>query len=251
MEIGTIESLDEANDSSLTKDGKSRVSTPGGKSGGPNDGGNDGGGEDGGGKDNRNQSPNDLREPESHMEAEKSRILMWFLLLAVLMTFGGLIGAYVVLSTNAALEWRPFDLPPQVWISTALILLSSVSYGFGKRALLGLNFEKAKKWFLGTTVLGGMFISSQILTWFALVGRGLYMTGNPFAGFFYILTAVHAVHVIGGICALGYVLLKTWNAADTVFGRKKLFADAAAIGLYWHTMDALWLVLLFLLGFWK
>ena len=56
-----------------------------------------------------------------------------------------------------------------------------------------------------------MFVSSQILAWLELVSRGLYVAGNPYVGFFYIFTAVHAVHVIGGICALGYILLRTWD----------------------------------------
>ncbi|MDH3530547.1 MAG: cytochrome c oxidase subunit 3 [Acidobacteriota bacterium] len=227
---------------------------PGGKSGGgPNGGGNNGNDGDHGDKGGREKSlwENKYAEPENNLNLGKSRVLMWFLLLIVLMTFGGLISAYVVLATNAALEWRPFELPFQVWISTALILLSSVTYDAGKRAFKADRAESAHKWFLTTTALGGMFVSSQILTWLALVDRGLYMSGNPYAGFFYILTGVHAVHVIGGMFALGYVVLKTRQRTGPGEGRAKLVTDVTSIGWYWHTMDLLWLVLLFLLGFWK
>lgn len=176
---------------------------------------------------------------------------MWFLLLVVMMTFGGLIAAYVVIAENAALEWRPFDLPFQVWVSTALILASSWTYNSAKEALKSERFERARKLFLITAALGGMFISSQIMTWVALVNRGFYMSGNPYAGFFYILTAVHAVHVIGGICALGYILLKTWETPASDHDQIQQTTNASVIGWYWHTMDGLWLILLFLLGFWK
>jgi len=250
MKTGTIENLEEFGKSDDVTTTRKRLKSPGARSGGPGDGGNN---EDkGGGGENGGPKRNDHAASNVDMKAEKSRVLMWFLLLIVLMTFGGLIAAYVVLSTNAALEWRPFDLPFQVWISTAIILVSSVTYDLGKRAFKAGKSEKSKKFFLTTTALGGMFISSQILTWLALVERGVYMSGNPYAGFFYILTAVHAVHVIGGICALGYVVLKTWNwRAESETEQAKTETDVTAIGWYWHTMDGLWLILLFLLGFWK
>ena len=57
-----------------------------------------------------------------------------------------------------------------------------------------------------TAVLGAAFISSQLLAWLELSERGLYFAGNPYAGFFYILTAVHALHVLGGVIALGLLL---------------------------------------------
>lgn len=252
MKTGTIENLEDKKEQDNRKKVRRSARMPGGKSGGgPNDGGNNGnGGGDNGGRE-KNPREDKYAEPEKSLDTGKSRVLMWFLLLVVVMTFGGLISAYVVLATNAALEWRPFSLPFQVWISTALILLSSFTYAAGKRAFKAEKAEIAKKWFLATTALGGMFISSQILTWLALVERGLYMSGNPYAGFFYILTGVHAVHVIGGMFALGYVVLKTWRWTGPGEDQAKLVTDVTSIGWYWHTMDALWLVLLFLLGFWK
>ena len=167
------------------------------------------------------------------------------------MTFGGMIGAYIVISTNGAAEWRPFALPVQVWISTALIVLSSFSYELGKKALFRDDHRRARTMFITTTALGGAFISSQLLVWLALVNRGFYMRGNPYAGFFYILTAAHALHVAGGIVALGAILLRTWN--ETVYEPESLYRRnlARAVAWYWHFMGFLWLVLLLLLGFWK
>lgn len=249
MEIGTADTELLSEEEKKVRR-KSRSSLRRGGSG-PKDGG--GGGDDGsGGDDPGRPEPGGREAMPEERNNDKSTILTWFLLIVVLMTFAGLIGAYVVVATNAALEWRPFDLPVQVWVSTAIILLSSLTYHFGKQAVLNDNGAGARRSFLLTTVLGAAFISSQILAWMALVDRGLYMRGNPYAGFFYVLTAVHAVHVIGGIVALGYIVLRTWNHEALSFDqRKKNKVEARAIGLYWHTMDVLWLVLLFLLGFWK
>jgi cytochrome c oxidase subunit III len=176
---------------------------------------------------------------------------MWFLLLIVFMTFGGLIGAYVVLATNKAAGWQPFNLPFQIYISTALILASTITYEVSNRYLQAKNQLKSRKFLLIATVLGGMFIASQMLAWIQLVNRGVYVAGNPYAGLFYILTATHSLHVIGGMTALGYIVLKTQKPTNSDDEMLKRRTYSKVIGWYWHFMDALWLVLVFLLGFWK
>ncbi len=213
-------------------------------------GGNDGGNGNNGGDDGHDREHRDSSEPQT-FNPDKAKIVTWFLLLVVLMTFGGLIGAYVVLATNGAAEWRPFALPIQVWISTGLILLSSVTYESARKALFADQYDRSRKLLIATTGLGAAFISSQILVWLALVNRGFYLRGNPYAGFFYILTAVHAIHVAGGIVALGSVLLRTWN--ETTSGEEIVYRRnlARSVGWYWHFMGVLWIVLFTLLGFWK
>jgi len=244
MKVGTLETTIEE------KKSKRRMSLSSGLgsgSGNKNRGGG-GGGNDGGDNDSRKHDYIEEAEPNS---SNKFRILMWFLLLVVLMTFGGLISAYIVISTNGVLEWQPFNLPKAVWVSTVLILASSVTYKIAQNALNAANQEKAKTWFLATTVFGGMFIASQLLAWFELVRRGVYVQSNPYAGFFYILTAVHAVHVIGGIAVLGFIVLRTWEKTASSEELIKRQQVSNAVAWYWHFMDGLWLVLVLLLGFWK
>jgi cytochrome c oxidase subunit 3 len=216
----------------------------------PGDNGGGDGGSDDKSKGKYRPMKDDLERPEAETQ-DKSKIVTWFLLLVVLMTFGGLIGAYVVISTNNVAEWKPFNLPVPVFISTGLIIVSSFVYDIAKRAI-NRNDEKRTRLFLVlTTVLGAAFISSQILAWLALVNRGLYMQGNPYAGFFYILTGIHAVHVLGGIVALGAILLRSWNYTE--YGPELEYRRnlARSVGWYWHFMGILWIVLFLLLGFWK
>jgi cytochrome c oxidase subunit 3 len=245
MKIGTIETIEENEKKRKTRSG---LSSGLGSNGGNKNGGGGGGGSDGG--DNNNRNSDSFEESETY-SSNKFRIATWFLLLVVLMTFGGLISAYVVISTNGVMEWKPFDLPIQVWISTNLILASSITYTISQKALNLENQEKAKNWLLATTVFGGMFIASQILSWLELVRRGVYVESNPYAGFFYILTGVHALHVIGGIAILGYVVLRTWQKTSSNEELSKRKTISNAVGWYWHFMDALWIVLFLLLGFWK
>ena len=238
MDIGTIEPIPEVEESK-----KRRVGTLGG----PNAPGGNGGGHDGGDDD-----PGDRTAGRTErFNAQKSRVFTFFLLIAVLMTFGGLMAAYIVIETNNVAEWRPFDLPIQVWISTIIILASSATYEMGKRAIDLNQQPAAKKWLIATTVLGAAFISSQIIVWLELVRRGFYMSGNPYAGFFYLLTAIHAVHVLGGISALGAVLLRSWYPTRHDEAIRKRAAIAQVVGWYWHVMGGLWIILFMLLGFWK
>jgi len=243
MKVGTadiIEHLDEAK-----RRPSGRLGGTGSGSGGRrNPGGGGGGG--GGDRPDNDQPPNSNR-----FIPNQSRILTGFLLLVVMMTFGGLMAAYVVIATNRGLEWRPFDLPIQVWISTLLIILSSIAYHFAKTSTDRNNQPTAKKWLLLTTVLGAAFISSQISAWLALTGAGYHVRGNPYAGFFYILTAVHAVHVLGGISALGAVLLRSWRPTEQLGEVERRRGMAQVVGWYWHFMGLLWIVLFGLLGFWK
>lgn len=241
MDVGTLDIIEDQ-----TEPVKKRTS----RTGGSNTPGG-GGGDDPGGGDSGKQPKDNIFPDTERFKPGISRIFTGFLLLVVLMTFGGLIAAYIVIATNNVAEWRPFDLPVQVWISTVIILMSSVAYHLGKTAVDRNDTPSAKKWLVITTVFGAAFISSQILAWFALVARGLYMAGNPYAGFFYIMTAVHAVHVLGGITALGAVLLRSWYSTERLDEIERRKTVAHVVGWYWHFMGVIWIVLFVLLGFWK
>jgi cytochrome c oxidase subunit III len=246
MQVGTLETEVEQE---KPRRRRSRISGggPGGR-GGRNGGGDNSGGGGGNGGSGGDRAPNTEFDD---VNRDKSRVITWFLLLVVMMTFGGLIGSYIYISTIKALEWKPFDLPIQVWISTAIILASSVTYEIARKAVNANDHLRSKRFLLTTTVLGGVFISSQIIAWLALVNRGLYMRGNPYAGFFYILTAAHAIHVLGGLVAMGSIVLRNWyptEHSDEIKYRKNF---ARSVGWYWHFMGALWIVLVILLGFWK
>jgi cytochrome c oxidase subunit III len=169
----------------------------------------------------------------------------------VVMTFGGLLAAYIVIATNNVAEWKPFSLPFQVWVSSFLIVVSSLSYHIGNGAIASGRLDSAKLWMIATTVLAAAFISSQLLSWIELSRLGLYVAGNPYTGFFYILTGVHAVHVLGGIVALGTAMMQIWYPSGTDDGRQRRITLSEVVGWYWHTMGVLWLAIFVLLGFWK
>jgi len=236
MDIGTV---DPTTDTREIRRRLSNISIGSGGNGGRGDGNN------GGGNDHSDDGNAGFAAPT------KARVFTVFLLVVVLMTFGGLCAAYIVTATNKAIEWNPFDLPVQVWISTVIILVSSVIYHRAKLAVDNVDQPRAKKWLIATAVFGAAFISSQLLAWLELSQQGLYFNGNPYAGFFYILTAVHALHILGGVIALGSIVLHTWNPIYSEKTWERVQTLAQAVGWYWHFMGGVWLVLFVLLGFWK
>ena len=239
MKAGTLEPFVETK--TAPKGGRRMSATTprkggGGGTGGPNDSGN-------------NPQFPEYSEPVQNV-VDKSKLITGFLLLAIGMTFAGLIGAYVVLATNKAMEWKPFEMPYQIWISTIVILASSLTYEMARRAVERAEVAGSRRWFVATTALGGIFVASQIIVWLDLVNRGFYMRANPYAGFFYILTAAHLVHVAAGIAALGSILLRSWYPSYSDAESTRRNDLARSIGWYWHFMAILWVVLFVTLAFW-
>jgi Heme/copper-type cytochrome/quinol oxidase, subunit 3 len=107
------------------------------------------------------------------------------------------------------------------------------------------------RWFLLTVLFGLGFLCTQFLAWRQLVAQGVYLSSNPHSAFFYLLTALHGLHLLGGIVALDYLLLHAWRRrAPEQIGPRRA-AAAGAVAIYWHFMDGLWIFLFLLLFLWR
>jgi cytochrome c oxidase subunit 3 len=142
-------------------------------------------------------------------------------------------------------------MPRLLWLSTALIIGSSLTFRTACRSLKQGDNSGYTRWLLLTVVLGLAFLGSQLLAWRQLVQQGIYLAGNPHSTFFYLLTGVHGVHLLGGILALDYLLLRTrrWRPNREAEMKRQTAADVVA--LYWHFMDGLWVSLFLLLLLWR
>jgi cytochrome c oxidase subunit III len=167
------------------------------------------------------------------------RIGMWVSLASIAMLFTSLSSAYIVRS-GAMYDWFPIAVPRVMFGSTALILLSSVSIEIARQKLKQGLTESYSRYLLLTGFLGLGFITSQLLAWRQLVQQGIYLQSHAHSSFFYLLTGVHALHVLGGLLALGFLWLRS---------RRQAAADAVSI--YWHFMNALWIYLFLLLFLWR
>src|SRR6202140_533480 len=181
---------------------------------------------------------------------ERYRIGVWVAIGSILMLFVALTSAYIVRSASSN-DWRPIAMPKVLWLSTAVILISSLTMEVSRRSLRQQRDAGYGRWLMLTVALGLGFLASQVLAWRPLVRQGLYMASNPYNSFFYLFTAAHGLHLLGGILALGYLLVRTTRKRSTVDGELRRVGAADAATIYWHFMDGLWVALFFLLFVWK
>ncbi|MGA9771939.1 MAG: cytochrome c oxidase subunit 3 [Blastocatellia bacterium] len=184
------------------------------------------------------------------IEPDKYRIGMWVGLASILMLFVALTSAYILRQTRGLSEindWTPLEMPTALWFTTAALLTSSLTIELARRALKHNDYERFRVWISLTTLLGIAFLAGQILAWRQLAGQGIYVNTHPHSSFFYLLTSLHALHLLGGIIALAYVTVTGLRLR--ISQRRRTVVGVTA--LYWHFMDGLWVYLFLLLFFWR
>jgi cytochrome c oxidase subunit III len=169
---------------------------------------------------------------------------IWVALAAISMSFAALTSALVV-RKGGALDWRHLTLPSILYLNTFVLLASSVTLEISRRRVAsfrgGLQSKaNPARWLYVTLLLGLVFVAGQYVAWRQLSAQGLYLATNPSSSFFYVLTAAHALHVLGGLGGLVRVIRKLGN-----FSLRRSTLDATS--RYWHFMDVLWIYLLLLL----
>jgi cytochrome c oxidase subunit III len=192
------------------------------------------GGGDGGADGNKGGRP---RKPPQRRYSTAIALGM----ISILIFFLGLCSAFIVLKQESEI-WVPLHLPRILWLNTAILLLSSYTLVKARRRLSAIDFPGFRKLWRVTTILGILFLAGQFLAWLQLVASGIYIASNQATSFFYIFTAAHAVHLLGGIGALLYV-----GARNFEKGKISRNTAVEVTSYYWHFMDGLWVFLLLLL----
>lgn len=161
-------------------------------------------------------------------------------IVSILMFFMALASAYII--RKAGNDWVPVHLPAVLWVNTVALLASSGTMELARRRLAAANLNGFRTLWQLTTGLGLLFLVGQLIAWRQLVAQGVYVSTNPASSFFYIFTAAHGLHLLGGVGALLYVSIRK-------FEQTKLSQVTAAevTSYYWHFMDGLWVFLLALL----
>ncbi|MFI5093119.1 MAG: cytochrome c oxidase subunit 3 [Candidatus Acidiferrum sp.] len=175
--------------------------------------------------------------------ASSSAIWVW--IAANCMSFAAFTSALIVRQGSSS-DWRHITLPSVLFLSTFLLLLSSVTLEVGRRHIAAFmrgretDIDVSRRWLYLTLGLGLLFVASQYTAWLELRSQGLYLATNPNSSFFYVFTAVHALHVLGGLAGLLRVIRK--------LGQSKLRRSTLnATSYYWHFMGVLWVYLFLLL----
>jgi len=173
------------------------------------------------------------------------KLLMWVFLGSDCLFFGALIATYMVYRGQSLTGPYPIDIinVPVTTISTFVLLMSSfamvqalaATHADNKRAIVG--------WLVATAVLGSIFIGFQIVEFNTFKNEGLTLGGNLFGATFFTLTGFHGAHVTLGII---------WLVAMAIVANKGRVGpnsalDIELLGLYWHFVDIVWIVIFTLL----
>jgi cytochrome c oxidase subunit 3 len=185
----------------------------------------------------------DWRE-ESPSSLPPAKIGLGVFLAVVGSLFALLISAYSMRMTMV--DWRTLPVPKLLWFNTGVLVASSVALQWAYMAARRNDVDGV---IIGLLV-GGMsaviFLVGQLLAWQQLKVAGYFVASNPANSFFYLITAAHGLHLMGGLVALGRTTAKVWRGGEVA--RMRLSVELCAI--YWHFLLLVWLVLLGLLTGW-
>ncbi len=197
----------------------------------------------------------------------RARLGIIVALTAVVMIFVSYSSAYIVRQGLPTLDpatgtlvrdWLPLQLPSFLLINTLVLLVSTLTMELARRQAVRVALEtgtiysgtsradsNSMPWLALTAILGLSFLAGQWLVWRELAAHGFYVATSPSSSFFYLLTGMHGIHLLGGILALlaaGIALLLRKSTASAA-----VVVDATA--WYWHFMTFLWVYILCLLEF--
>lgn len=189
---------------------------------------------------------------EEDQRASAMNVALRFYLVVVTSMFGVITLAYLMRMglvghggelLNEAYDWRPLPEPGILWVNTGFLFLSSIALDRASAAARKGRENGMKTAMLIAAVSTMIFLAGQIAAWRQLDAAGYYFAGNPANTFFYFITALHGVHILGGLVALGRTSLKVWRGYEPARVRSSVYLCA----IYWHFLLLVWLIMFGLL----
>ncbi len=162
---------------------------------------------------------------------------LWLFLAVVTALFALLSSAYF--GRMSMPDWTPLQEPRLLWLNTGLLVLSSFAMQWAATSAHRERTAGVRTGLLIGGVLAVAFLAGQIVAWQQLSKLGYFATANPAYAFFYVITAVHALHILGGLVVLGVAADNAWRSDDAAAMRRA----ARLCAIYWHFLLMVWAVL--------
>src|SRR5882672_10394063 len=185
----------------------------------------------------------DLRE-QSTSSLPPAKIGLGVFLAVVGSLFALFISAYSMRMNMV--DWRALPMPRLLWFNTAVLFLSSVALQWAHMAARRNDVDGVIVGLCAGGASAVTFLVGQLVAWQQLRAAGYFVASNPANSFFYLITAAHGLHLMGGLVALGRTTAKVWRGAEMT--EMRLSVELCAI--YWHFLLLVWLVVLGLLTGW-
>jgi cytochrome c oxidase subunit 3 len=171
-------------------------------------------------------------------------------LATVTMTFGAMIAVFFI-RAEKSLFWGRIQIPGILWVTTTLLLISSVTFEAARHRLLRNDqpaFFRLTAW---TTGLAVLFLLGQLTAWFQILHSGVILANNPHSWFIFLFSGLHGAHIALGLAGLIYLLVRTRVPASGPKYQMTTRALANGFAIFWHYIDFVWLVLFVLLLSWR
>jgi len=141
------------------------------------------------------------------------------------------------------LDWRPVPKSPLLWVNTAILVLSSIAFQWTRVAARRGQTDRVTIGLLLAGFFSFAFLAGQLLVWRRLVDAGYFVTSNPANAFFYLITMLHGLHLLGGLVAWSRTTTDLWDGVDPA--EVSLRVNLCAI--YWHFLLVVWLAFFYLI----
>lgn len=192
----------------------------------------------------------DLTEVDIEVKNKRAKkMMLWFGIVSLIMGFAGWTSAYIVSSKRE--DWiSDLDLPQAFFVSTAIIVLSSITYFLAKQAVASNNQKRGTILLVATLVLGISFIVLQFIGFSQMLDNGYYFTGptsNIKMSYVFLIAAVHIAHVVAGLVSLLTVLVQQLRGKYEPGNMLGMELGAT----FWHFLDFLWVYLILFMYFVK
>jgi len=138
-------------------------------------------------------------------------------------------------------DWKSMPEPILLWLNTLLLVITSAVFISAQIASNKNNFAIVKNRLIAIGLLSILFLLGQLLVWQQMVDQGYYVSSNPANAYFYVFTALHGLHLLGGLVYWLMTIKKVWNPKDIIIMKTKHTVELCAI--YWHFLLAVWVVL--------
>jgi len=182
---------------------------------------------------------------EQKKKMHPHKFTLWIGLGSIVMMFAGMTSAYIVKRNQV--NWQGFELPRIFWYSTLVIILSSVTVHLAVKAFKDRQMSRYRQLLTATAVLGILFMVLQCVGFANLNARGvklLFQGSNVAASFLFVITAMHILHVLGGVVVLVVMFIKALGGKTRTYNPVPVEMTA----IYWHFVDILWIYLFFFLS---
>lgn len=166
----------------------------------------------------------------------KPKVVALVTLLAVITSFFALIVSAYSLRMELG-DWVPLTEPQLLWTNTVVLILASIVFQWTRNAVRKGISQRIKPGMAVTGLLTAGFLLGQFIAWQQLHASGHYITSNPAEAFFFLLTGIHALHILGGMYVWARATLRAFAGSNDIEESIQLCT------VYWHFLLVVWLVL--------